>query len=212
MVLVDDIEAAVGRAIQFLLAEQRPSGEFPSVAAFLGDDPDWEDDTLTFVTALVTLALERVDDERALEMMRGARSFLEREREPGGQWRYWSHDHPRHDFTPPDADDTACASMALERSGTSTRENVPLLLANRDRAGRFYTWLVLHRPWPRSPRVWWGLRRELAGRRRRAELWDTTEAEFDDVDGVVNANVVRYLGDDAPPAAAAYVAELVEQD
>jgi hypothetical protein len=210
----EEVRQAAARAIAFLREEQRPSGEFPSVAAPLGEpDPAWEEDTLTFITALVVLAMARQPQHPATDVIIGsAVSFLDREREPGGQWRYWARAHERHHFTPPDADDTACVSMALNGQGRSTDENRRLLLANRDDEGRFYTWLVLHRPWPRNPVVWWRLRRELGAQRARQELWESTEAEPGDVDGVVNANVIRYLGADAPTAAVEYVARLIEQD
>jgi hypothetical protein len=206
-----EADEAIRRALDALAAEQRPTGEFPSHASPLGESVEerWEEDTLTFVTALVVLALDRLPDRlRPDPVLAGARRFLRRHQEPGALWRYWAADHERRGFTPPDADDTACCSLALGGEGTAA--NRPVLLANRDGDGRFYTWLVLHRPWPKDPRAWWRLRHELRARTRRHELWTSTEAEHDDVDGVVNANVLRYLGAEAPSEAVAYVRGLVE--
>jgi hypothetical protein len=210
----EETEDAVARALAFVADQQQPSGEFPSVAAFLDQgDPVWEPDTLTFITALVLLALARLPAERTdAGLTESAMRFLVAQREPGDRWRYWETAHERHAFTPPDADDTACASMAMNGGGVDTSANVRLLLANRDERGRFYTWLIPHRPWPRHPLVWWHLRGELRARERRQELWESTEAEHGDVDGIVNANVVRYLGTKAPEAAVEYVAQLIEDD
>jgi hypothetical protein len=136
--------------------------------------------------------------------------FLRRERETMAQWRYWSVDNEQFDLTPPDADDTACCSMAVACRGDTTRANRVLLLANRDPAGRFYTWLVPRGR--RDLRVLWGLRDELRSlvRARRDELWSTTEAEPDDVDVVVNTNVVRYLGAASPAAAVEWICSVVD--
>src|SRR5690606_29704985 len=118
------------------------------------------------------------------------------------------------DYTPPDADDTACASMAVALRGDDTSANVALLLANRDRAGRFFTWLIPHRD-RFTPRFWWAVRDEFrrATRDRRQELWANSEAWPADVDGVVNANVVRYLGPGrAPAAAVGFVASIITDE
>ena len=184
------------------------------MAAFLtSDEPEWKDDTLVFITARVVLALRRLpDDPKVQDVIDRANGFLKAQREPGGLWRYWSRDHERHGFTPPDADDTACASLALSDQGTVERTNTRILLANRDARGRFYTWLVPHRPRPGGLLGWWDLRSERFSRSRRAELWTSTEADHDDVDGVVNANVIAYLGPRSPSQAVEWVADLIESD
>lgn len=195
-------DPAIDRATTWLLGVQAPTGEVPSWATPLGPDaPQWEPDSLQFITALVALALADVPGPSAAEVVDRAVAFLRREREDHALWRYWSADHEQRDLTPPDADDTACCSMAVALRGDSTAENVPLLLANRDRRGRFRTWFLPRRTRPR-------LRRALRDERRpairavRQELWESTEAEPGDVDLVVNANVCRYLGPERAPAAA----------
>ena len=101
--------------------------------------------------------------------------------------------------------------MAVATRGDTTRANVAVLLANRDSQGRFYTWLIPHNR-SLDPRCWWAMHEELrpSTRRYREELWANSEAFPDDVDGVVNANVVRYLGPErAPRGAVDWVASLV---
>lgn len=198
-------------ALRWLAGAQAPSGEFTSYASALDGAPDWVPDPLKFITALVAVALDEINDDRADSMIDAAVGFLRHEHETMRQWRYWAATNPQYDLTPPDADDTACCSLAVALRGVGTARNRCVLLANRDGRGRFFTWLVPHRI-PVDPRVAWAFRDEVrsAVRLRRQELWDTTEATRGDVDGVVNANVVRYLGRRAPAAAVAWVASIVE--
>lgn len=205
----------IGAGLDRLLDEQAPTGELLSVASPLDGagspvEGGWVPDTLKFITALVVLALDEVADPRAVELVDRAVGFLRRERESMAQWRYWSSDNDQFWLTPPDADDTACCAMAVATRGDRTRANRALLRANRDGSGRFYTWLL-----PRGsfdPRVWWGTRDEVRSivRARRRELWETTEAEPDDVDVVVNANVARYLGRSAPAEVVDWICSVVE--
>lgn len=195
---------AVDRGLDWLVAAQSSTGELPSYSSPLGsDEPDWQPDSLKFITALVALACAAVEDPRATAIVDRVVDFLRSEREPYALWRYWSRSSEQFDYTPPDADDTACCSMAVALRGDTTTENVRLLRVNVDRAGRFYTWVIPHGQ-PMGAKVLWALRHELrrTTQVRRAELWANSEATPDDVDGVVNANVVRYLGPDAAPDAA----------
>lgn len=202
----------IDRALGWLGRAQSDRGELESFASPLEDEPVWVPDSLKFITALGAVALDEIDDDRARHIVDRAVGFLRSERETCAQWRYWSQENEQFDFTPPDADDTACASLAVATRGDRTRSNLPVLLANRDPRGRFYTWLT-PRSTPLDPRRAWALRDEYrsAVRKRRDELWASTEANPDDVDGVVNTNVIRYLGPRrAPAAAVTWVRSIVE--
>lgn len=207
-------DPAVDAALAWLARAQHDTGEIGSVASPLdAGDPVWVPDSLKFITALAVLALDGLADGRARRIVDRAVAFLWRERETMCQWRYWSSWNDQYDLTPPDADDTACCSLAVATRGHRTGRNVGLLLANRDDRGRFLTWII-PRGVAHGPRYWWAVREELRGpvrRRRRPELWATTEAEPGDVDGVVNANVLRYLGRRAPAPAVDWVASLVDR-
>lgn len=204
--------AASAEALDWLVAHQTSSGEVSCWSTSLSaGPPTWSRDSLCFVTALVAATLDEIDDPRASRIVDRAIAFLRSERETAAQWRYWAGSHRLHDLTPPDADDTACCSMAVARRGDDTEANVALLLAHRDPDGRFHTWLTPRRD-VRDPRAWWGMRGELTPRSRRArrELWAGTEADAGDVDLVVNANVCRYLGPDrAPPEAVRWIVQTI---
>ena len=148
-------------------------------------------DPSVFPTALVANALAatpaaKTVHERALD-------FLVREMDPHGLWRHWTHEHPMVKQLPPDLDDTATASATLTAAGRAIPANRDLLLANRDRRGLFYTWIT---PRPR----WTNARHQriaLAQLRHPLILYfffRRTSAAPDDVDAVVNANVLSYLG------------------
>lgn len=205
----------VDRSLDWLGSVQLATGELPSFASPLGDQtPDWQPDNLKFITALAALACNEIDDPRSVAVVDRAVHFLRAEREPSAMWRYWTRSSDQFDYTPPDADDTACSSMAVALRGDSTAENVRLLLSNRDPEGRFYTWIIPHGQ-SIGIKSLWALRDEFrrATQARRAELWANSEATPDDVDGVVNANVIRYLGPaSAPPEAIDWVRHIIFSD
>ncbi|CAB4687981.1 unannotated protein [freshwater metagenome] len=205
------IQASVELATTWLFAEQKASGEFPSYASSLLEAPNWQPDSVNFVTALTSLALQGLDLPAAVAMQERAAQYLLGEREGAGLWRYWAKAAELHDYTPPDADDTACCSLAVGSSAGTANQRV--LLANRDPQGRFYTWM-LPRPEVRSLAYRWQLRseRSTSTRSRRVELWQNSEASPSDVDVTVNANVIRYLGPNLAPASAIeWVASVVEE-
>lgn len=205
---------AVPRGVAWLADAQLPSGELPAWGSFLRTgEIDWAEDRLNFITALAAEALAEVEAPTAARVVDRAAAFLETQREPGALWRYWSRENERVLFTPPDADDTACCSIAVALRGEATDANLRVLRATAAEDGRFHTWLVPHGRIT-DLRVRWLLRDERRPDTRalRSELWSSTEADPDDVDGVVNANVCRYLGPEhAPEGAVRWVASVVAE-
>ncbi|HEX2060982.1 MAG TPA: hypothetical protein VHK90_09595, partial [Thermoanaerobaculia bacterium] len=161
----------LARAIAFLARVQLPSGEIPVLAA-------GKPDPSVFPTALAAHALSFAPE--ASSIRERALDFLLSEMEPRGLWKHWTRAHAYHHQLPPDLDDTACASAALARAGRAFPDNRALLLRNRNRAGLFYTW-KLTRTQLRHPLV-------------TLMFFRSTSAKPFDVDAVVNANVLFYLG------------------
>lgn len=207
-----DLAPRVDAALEFLRREQRPNGEFPTYKArdaALVQDAQF--DSTPFATTYVLHALTFVERPRVAEMAAAALDFLEAEMEPGGVWRYWPSQHPQHAFIPPDLDDTCCVTDVLRRWGRPVPANEELILANRNRAGLFYTWVVPHLRRTRSARgrsrAYWDVaRRHHPVNHLRANFWRLTEAKPWDVDCVVNANVLLQLGE--RPEVAPVVAHL----
>ena len=204
-----DVVAAVAAGVGYLESAQAPSGEFESFATPLGVEPDWAADSSVFVTSLSVLALERVRSPRVGPMIDKALGLVASETAPGPLWRFWTHDHDRHREIPCDADDTSCATMALGARAVHADRTRRLLLANRDRAGRFLTWFLPRGARSLAPGRLRNTVDEWRSRSRRELFWEMTEATPDDVDGVVNANVLRLFGPDAPAEAVAYVSGVV---
>ena len=125
-----------------------------------------------FVSALCVLALESSDEARAKAMCAATKAYLVDTIEHPGLWRYYRH-------LPQDLDSTALCSLVI---GTHPwillGRNVPRILANRDREGRFLTWML---------------------EEDEPNVVSTFRIE---ADPVVNANVLAYLGDHAETRAA----------
>lgn len=186
------IDHAIASAIAFLSNRQLPSGEIPVMAHA---DPDMHGDgqldPSIYPTALAARALSFAPEGAAI--CARAVDFLASEMDRDGLWKHWTRAHPQAASLPPDLDDTSCAALALTAAGRPVPDNRELLLANRSRTGRFFTWLA-PRPRLTGPAH---MRRTLPMLRRIPTLlmfFLQTSAKPYDVDAVVNANVLRYLG------------------
>ena len=145
-----------------------------------------------FCTSHIATSLALIADDRATLMIERSLQFLRAQMVRGGLWRYWCKDAPLHSQIPPDADDTACISDALLRLGRQPVDNRDLLIANRNRDGLFYTWMVPRFDSSLNARWWWIVLTDITPG-RLFSFW-RAGARRDDVDSVVNANVLRYLG------------------
>lgn len=203
------------RGIEFLRRRQLPSGEFETL---VGPDPDLlrqaRPDPSLFATMHVANSLLEVCNGEAADMVRRAAAFLRSEMLPGGLWRFWTASHPGSPGIPPDTDDTACITHLLRRLGMPVPDSRGCLLANRDRHGRFRTW-ILPRPGhllrPRS----WPMLRHARRNRDRIALFFRSGPEpppADGVDVVVNANALLLFGDGAAAAPiVAWIARVLDE-
>ena len=178
---------ALARGVAFLAQAQLPTGE---LRVFASGKPD----PSVFPTAIAAHSLSFAP--QAAKVRGRALDFLVAEMEPRALWKHWTREHPFHHQLPPDLDDTSCASSALARAQRSFPDNRALLLRNRRRDGLFYTW-KLTREQLRHPLVC-------------LAFFSRTSARPFDVDAVVNANVLHYLGD--VPEVAAYLLRVLRED
>ena len=171
------IRRAIEKGVAFLESAQLPSGEIPIETSPTPEmSGDCVRDPVVFPAALAARALSITSS--AARVRSRALDFLLREMDRGGLWRHPSSEKPEHYGTPLDLDDTSIASAALAAAGREVPDNRRFLLANRERSGLFRTWIV--RWWPHPLLTY--------------RFFQYT-AEVHDVDAVVNANVVIYLGD-----------------
>jgi hypothetical protein len=171
---------SVRRGLRFLHDNQLPYGEFRTYASPSIDMRVTLFDSSIFVTTLVLYSIARIDHPRASMMTKKALSFLTKEMRGPGLFQYYSSKNTRSiDF---DVDDTACASVALQRSHPFIMRgyNIRHFIENRNEANLFYTW-----------------------------VGDAVVAN--DVDSIVNANVVLYLGDrDETKSACRYLINTIQ--
>lgn len=172
------VRGAIEAGVAFLEAAQLSGGEIPIQISGRRDmrGPGTREPAV-FPAALAARALSAVPAAATLHSR--ALDFLLREMHPDGLWRHPSTGLRKHWHTPLDVDDTALASAALASAGRTFPDNRALLLAQRGPAhGLFLTWFA--RWWPHPIATYRFFR---------------TIAERGDVDSVINANAVFYLGE-----------------
>ncbi|PSJ39645.1 hypothetical protein [Allosphingosinicella deserti] len=188
-----ELDGAIARGVAFLAEAQCASGELP---VFASTDPKMETgctlDPSIFPTALMAQSLGFCPE--AAPVRERALAFLHREMDANGLWRHWTREHPFYAQLPPDLDDTSCASAALASADIAFPDNRSLLLSNRDLRSRFFTWIS-----PR-PRLTKGRHLAVTAAQLRHAVtlfffYRRTSAKPYDVDAVVNANTLFYLGD-----------------
>jgi len=183
----DRLTLAIRRAVSFLRQKQTKYGEFQTRRAERADLSDGVPESSIFTTAYALQALEYAEDFGVHDLQAAGVRFLIEQKEERDVWRYWSTHSSWRTWTPPDTDDTACAAFAVRhvRPDIFRGPNVQTLLRWRNSDGLFLTWLEDPTPfgWP------------------------------NDVDSVVNANVLLYLGDGvATETVSAYLRRLVEEN
>ena len=180
MTALERLAPSVRRGLRFLHDYQLPYGEFRTYASPSIDMRVTAFDSSVFVTTFVLYSLARIDCPRRTTMTKKAISFLTEEMRGLGLFQYYTSKNANSIGF--DLDDTACASVALQKSHplVAGGSNLEYFLESRNEAGLFYTWV------------------------------DDTALE-NDIDSVVNANVVFYLGDRAETRSACrYLIDTIE--
>jgi len=202
-----DLEQAITQGTDFLYAMQLPSGTFQiycSPHPLLEEEckPDYS----TFQTAQISYCLGFTKSEKVTEILRKAIRFLVGAMQDGCVWRYTCSPNP--DYLAPDVDDTSCISSLLRQHGVPFPENTGVILGNRDSHGLFYTWILPRLRWTTQMPYWRVALRQLLKLRQLCWFYRVTECKPNDVDLVVNANVLFYLG--ARPETAPVIRRLIQ--
>jgi len=189
-----ELEQAIAQGIDFLYGKQMPSGTF---RIFCSPDPLLEEkckeDYSTFQTGQIAYCLSFTKSAKIEEIVNKAIRFLLSEMQAGGVWRYSCSPNP--DYLPPDVDDTACISFLLKQHGISMPDNTGVMLGNRVSQGLFYTWILPRLTRTTNMSFWRVALRQLLKMRQLCWFFRVTECKPNDIDPVVNANVLYYLGD-----------------
>lgn len=191
---------AIDHGLAFLATRQLPSGQFPVEATYhyKPGSPSAADSS-PFATAHVAYSLGFLPSQLVSAMLQKALFYLRREMSEAGLWRYWNRDtmwqgRAAYGYIPADLDDTASHAWLLRQHGIDFPTNRHLFLHNRDSRGRFYTWFVPRLQATADLRYWRAVLGEIT-LARMIVFWKTSEANYNDVDAVVNANVIFYLGE-----------------
>jgi hypothetical protein len=194
-----DVDQAIARGLAYLHQHQYPNGEFCSYCSADAPMQGWcLPDSAVFPTALIAGSLLFLAEApQADEMLTRATGFFQYQMHRGGLWHHFTELHRWRHLCPLDVDDTACISDILRSRGIACPRpsNLPLLLANRTPQGLFYSWFLLRPRWNTNLSHWRITLPELLRPIKSLLFWHNVEAHRNDVDGVVNANALYYLGD-----------------
>lgn len=160
-------------------------------------------DESLFCTAHTIYSLTFLPEEKTKEIIEKALRFFLSEKNSVGMWRFWNKSFcspilpiniPSATFIPIDLDDTSMISFLIEKYLPNTLNNKKLFLFNRDKRGLFYTWFLVRLKLSFNFQYWKSVLIEL-NLARLTIFWIKTEADYDDIDSVVNANILTYLGE-----------------
>ncbi|WP_346239416.1 hypothetical protein ABDK00_006865 [Niabella insulamsoli] len=195
--LPEKIDASIDKAIDYLYHHQFPNGEFVSYIAPDEAMQEWcAPEGVNFLTGLIGLCLLPhqhlpIVDQILTNITNSLRYQMMR----GGVWQHQTKAHRAYDYLAPDADDTAMISTLLKARNVPFPDNRGLMLCNRAGNGLFYTWFTLHGNFVKNSTAFWRLiARELKHPFKVLFYWAKGVHNRNDIDAVVNANVVSYLG------------------
>ncbi len=207
----DEINLSVEKGLKFLRDKQLPDGGFAclfsqsencvadALEEFIQGDKksslQVETHTIFPATLIGHSLFFLKENQEATYILDRIANFLVSNRNPFGIWRHYTRAHQYERFIPNDLDNSAMASHLLKKLGVETPDNRSLFLANRASDGRFYTWITLRLKWNSNLKYWMTLWREFRHPIGQYYFWKIMPCAKKDVDAVVNANVLNYLGE-----------------
>lgn len=193
------LDAAIHKGVAYLQQHQYPNGEF---CCYLSGDElmaEWAvPDSTIFPTALIAKSLLSLQEIPVVdEMLTKATGFFEYQSKKGIVWNHYTKWNILYKTTPFDVDDTSCVAVVLKarKSWLMKHNNIPILLANRNKGGLFYTWFTPRLSLVKSKQFWKLVYPQLLKPLANYIFWKKNSCKRNDVDGVVNANALLYLGE-----------------
>jgi hypothetical protein len=186
---------ALAAGLTFLEGAQQADGSFPTTRWRLEDGAEVDlyfGEKTFFTTVFIGSVL--LDVAGAEAVVERVTRFVEAHREPEWVWGYLTADDLGEPALAPDVDDTALAAMLLRAAGRAVGAADAVILSNRDRDGRFYTWITVLGAWWRSAARVRILLLRLPDLRRLAIGFRRDPQRVRGLDAGVNANVVLHLG------------------
>lgn len=198
-VLIERIDKAIHKGIDYLYNHQFPNGEF--ICYISGDDPmqGWNHpDSYVFPSIMIACSLLPLKHHPvARHILTETCKFIQYQMHWTGIGHYFTRLHKLRNICPYDADDTAYGSYVLREMGFNFPEslNKKILLDHRNSKGLFYTWFTLRLRWNRNKHYWRLALPELARPVQALMFWYGISGRKRDIDAGVNANVLYYMGE-----------------
>lgn len=190
------VKEAIKSGLHYLKNHQYPNGEF--CCYYSPDDAMQEwcvPDSTVFPTALINICLLSVKDQDVTkEILKKSIPFFQYQMMRGGVMNYFTKWNPLFALCPPDIDDTVYVHRFLKSQNIDCPDPAEVILTNRASNGLFYTWFTLRFTKTRNKTYWKIILREFKNPIKSLLFWKKNECSRNDIDGVVNANVLLYLG------------------
>ena len=193
-----EIDETINLGINYLHNHQFPNGEFASYIAADAEMKGWiRPDSTIFTTALISHCLHYIQSDLSSQIQSISLNYLGGEMIQGGLWNHFSKYHPLRNLCPSDIDDTCCISSLYQDKGIGfpNPTNKHLILSNRNKEGLFFTWFIFRTSLLKNKKSRNHLITQILPSFKRIFFWNKVEANPNDIDTVVNANVLYYLGD-----------------
>jgi hypothetical protein len=181
------IKDSIDKGIDFLYESQLDWGEFKTFACWNPWMIGSYFDSSPFITTFVLYSIKDVKNEKVKIITKRAIDFLLSEQEKGGIWRFWTSRNKKR--LPPDLDDICTISFILKLNNVNFDDNLQLILNNKNKDGLFLTWIT---------------EKDFENN----FFWKIVK---DNVDCVVNANVLLYLGKNDSNVCS-YINQMIKSD
>lgn len=193
------IDNSIANGISFLSRHQLHHGEFINYVSNREDiTGSCSTVSITYNTSLICYSLSFLSDYPESEkMIAKSIHFLNAHRQYG-VWNFLSKTGVMYPLLPFDVDSTSLAAWVLRERNLNPegdRIATKIILANRNRKGLFYTWIVPRLSSAYSLRFLRIAVHVLFNPIRHVVYWYHTNCNYFDVDAGINANVLFYLGD-----------------
>jgi len=211
----DQIEPAIEKGIAYLKNHQYPYWEFCSYYA--PDDPmlEWSVPCSSiFPTALIVNSLGSLKDRKDVqEVFKKSTSFFQYQAMRGGAMNYFTRWNQYFSMCSADVDDTIFVADFFKAQKLEFIDPEPLLLANRSKNGLYYTWFSFRFNKSKNRNFWMLLLREFRNPMGLFVRWKNFGFNSNDIDAVVNANILYYMGEsELTKAIIPYLVEIVKDN
>lgn len=193
--LTKGIDESIHRGIIYLHQHQFPNGEFCNYIGSKDDLKECVPHSHVFPTSLICFSLLQMKKiPEVKQMLQLSSAFLQFQSMRAGVWNQLTNWSNGFSVYPCDVDNTSCASIVLKALDKEYPDNKEILFDNRAKNGLFYTWYTLRFNKILKKDYWLIILRGFRNPFGAYRYWTTNEATRHDIDGVVNANVLYYLG------------------